>query len=122
MMPPVDVRGHVRGDLGEHDDYHGDDQDDGEVDAELGDEHHGVPDRLAEDYHRGRSHCDPNKAEGRHREREAQGLSEDLRALAFCVASEVRYVERERDPVTNVGRQRGPEERPEGGLPLLQLR
>src|SRR5215207_2495803 len=60
------VRGHVRRDLGYHDDDHGEDQDHGEIAGEPGYELYRVPDRLAEDDDGRRRHRDADEAEGRH--------------------------------------------------------
>src|SRR5918998_4430229 len=116
------VRRHVRRDLGYRDDEHGEDEQPRDAAGELRDELDGVPDSLPEDDDRRRRDRDAYEAEGGHRQRETYGLPDDLRALALGVAGEVRDVQRERDPVADVRRQRGPEDRPERRLPLLQLR
>ena len=91
------------------------------VPSEPRNEHHGVPDRLAEDHDGRRRHRDADEGEGRHRQREAEGLPEDLRALGFRVAGEVGDVEGERDPVPHVRREAWPEERPERALSCCSL-
>ena len=45
---------------------------------------HRIPDRLAEDDHRGRGHGDADEGEQRHRRRQAEHLAADLGALALA--------------------------------------
>src|SRR5215204_283612 len=116
------VRSHVRRDLGDHYDDHGEDQSGGKITGDPRDHLHRVPDGLAEDHDGGRGDRDPDNAEGRHRYGEPQSLSDDLRLLALGVAGKVRDVEGERDPIPHVRRQGRPEKRPERCVALLQLR
>src|SRR5215204_1861926 len=115
------VRRHVSGDLGNCDDEHGEDKQGGDIASKSRYEGDGVPDRLIEDDDGRRGDRDPDKGEGRHREREAKDLADDLRALSLRVAGKVRNVEGEGDPVTHVRREAGPEERPERCVALLEF-
>src|SRR5215203_815821 len=115
------VSRHVRRDLGYRDYEHGEDKQGGDIAGKSRDEGDRGPDRLVEDDDGRRRDRDPDKGEGRHRERESKGLPDDLRALGLRVAGEVRNVEGERDPVTYVRREAGPEERPERCVALLEF-
>ena len=90
--------------------------------ADPRDQHHRIPDRLAEDDDRRAGHGDADERERRHRGRQAERLAERLRALAARVAREVGDVQAERRPVADVGGQRGGEELPERHVRRLQAR
>ena len=73
-----------------------------------------IPDRRAEDHDGGAGDRHADEGEGRHRGREPQRLSQDLRPLARRVAGEVGDVEAERGPVAHAGGERRREDPPEG--------
>ena len=107
-----------RDDDGEHRD--GDD----DRRAELADELHGIPDRLAVDDRRRAGDHHAHRRKHRHRRRQRDDLADDLFALAAAEAREVRHVERQRRPETDHRGQRRHEHRPEfaEGLELPRLR
>ena len=71
---------------------------------------------------RRRGHGDADEREAGHRQRHRDALADDLRALVLRVAGEVGDVHRQRDPVADVGREAGAEQRPEALVVGDQLR
>src|ERR1700687_1734211 len=84
-------------------------------------EHDRIPNRLAEYHDRRARHRHTDEREGSHRRRQTECLTRDLRALASGVPREIRDVETERGPVSDVRRERRRKELPERHVLSLAL-
>src|SRR4051812_35994789 len=80
---------------------------------ELAEQFDGAPDGMAEDYCGSGRHGDAEKGECDHRDGQTDGLANDLRLLALCVACEVGDVEAEGCPVSDHRGEGWKEELPE---------